>query len=69
VLICAASGYPRPVITWSKIQGSLPSGRSQQVHGKLTISDFQMSDSGLYHCKAVNSLGEQSVYTALNVGE
>ncbi|XP_028515786.1 peroxidasin-like [Exaiptasia diaphana] len=65
-LICTASGYPPPIITWSKVHGSLPSKRSQQNGGKLTIRKFELSDSGSYQCVAVNSLGRKTLYKSLS---
>ncbi|XP_028512626.1 uncharacterized protein LOC110231617 isoform X6 [Exaiptasia diaphana] len=67
-LKCAALGYPPPIITWTKMLGSLPTKRSQQNGGKLTITRFQQSDSGSYKCEAVNSVGKNIFYTTLSFG-
>ncbi|KXJ06011.1 Peroxidasin-like protein [Exaiptasia diaphana] len=67
-LKCAAMGYPPPIIAWTKVIGSLPTKRSQQNVGKLTITRFQKSDSGSYQCEAVNSLGKKIFYTTLSFG-
>jgi hypothetical protein len=68
-LACGASGFPVPFITWSRLLGSLPLQRSQQVNGTLIIRKFQLSDGGSYKCSAVNSFGVVTAYTTLNYRE
>jgi len=56
---CSASGYPRPVVVWSKVNGSLPIDRSTvDSSGKLEIKHVTSDDSGIYQCKASNILGK-----------
>ena len=56
-LQCSASGNPAPAVAWSRVNGSLPEGRSAVFGGKLEIRDSQMNDSGVYQCEATNILG------------
>ncbi|XP_028515782.1 hemicentin-1 [Exaiptasia diaphana] len=66
-LTCSASGYPTPVITWSRLFGSFPSERSVQRSGKLTIKKFRRSDGVTYQCKAVNLLGSSTPTTVMQI--
>ena len=54
---CSASGNPAPAVVWSRVNGSLPAGRSAVFGGKLQIQMSQMNDSGLYQCEARSILG------------
>ena len=54
---CSASGNPAPAILWSRVNSSLPQGRSAVFGGKLEVQKSQMSDSGVYQCEATNILG------------
>ena len=47
-------GYPPPVVTWTKVLGKLPRGRTQLISGhSLTIVQKEKEDAGSYICKAL----------------
>ena len=54
---CSASGKPAPTVVWTRVNGSLPAGRSVVFGGRLEIQESQTKDSGLYQCEATNILG------------
>ena len=56
-LQCSASGNPSPKVVWSRVNGSLPVGRSVVFGGKLEVPNSEMNDSGVYQCEAANILG------------
>ena len=56
-LQCSASGNPAPKVVWSRVNGSLPVGRSAVFGGKLGVQNSEMNDSGVYQCEAANILG------------
>ena len=56
-LQCSASGNPVPKVVWSRVNGSLPIGRSAVFGGKLEVQNSEMNDSGVYQCEATNILG------------
>ncbi|KAK3708278.1 hypothetical protein QZH41_017644, partial [Actinostola sp. cb2023] len=59
ILHCSVSGYPRPVVTWSKNNGTLDNKRSVVDNsGKLAIKHVTRDDTGIYQCKASNILGK-----------
>ena len=59
ILHCSASGYPRPVIVWSKVNGSLATDRmTVDSSGKLELKSVTPGDSGTYQCQATNILGK-----------
>ncbi|XP_025835325.1 protein amalgam-like, partial [Agrilus planipennis] len=52
VLVCKASGYPKPTIIWSfKGQGIVGEGDS------ITIDNISHTDAGSYQCLADNKIG------------
>ncbi|XP_056603803.1 neuronal cell adhesion molecule a isoform X8 [Triplophysa dalaica] len=58
-LECIADGLPTPDISWSKVNGELPSGRFS-FHGfqkTLKITEMTEADDGEYRCLAKNHLG------------
>jgi len=58
ILHCSSSGYPRPVIVWSKANGSLATDRTTVYSsGRLVMKKVTPDDSGVYVCKASNILG------------
>ncbi|XP_078697742.1 basement membrane-specific heparan sulfate proteoglycan core protein-like isoform X15 [Branchiostoma floridae x Branchiostoma belcheri] len=63
---CAASGEPRPLIEWTKVDGRLPSN-AEVRDGILTIPAVRPGDEGRYKCKASNRFGasEQEVTLSL----
>lgn len=56
-LPCSATGYPQPVISWYKKDGSLPDGRFEYNSQHLTISNIKYEDRGEYVCTASNTVG------------
>ena len=56
-IACTATGQPQPKITWSKLGGDLPKGRSEVMNDALTIYQVTRNDGGIYTCKADNILG------------
>ena len=66
---CHVTGFPPALITWSKLLGELVQARAVLKDGQLSITNAQKKDSGLYKCKASNTLGHDSAGTQLNVVE
>ena len=64
---CSASGNPRPVVTWSKVYGSLGEERVSRNDGKLLISNASHNDTGKYVCTAISALGKDQKLTNLLV--
>ena len=56
-LQCSASGNPAPKVVWTRVNRSLPVGRSAVFGGKLEVQNSEMNDSGVYQCEATNILG------------
>ena len=53
-LLCEASGYPSPKITWKKQDGTLlPSGKETETNpsGKLVIQDIKRQHRGTFYTK------------------
>ncbi|XP_039085354.1 hemicentin-2 [Hyaena hyaena] len=69
LLSCAASGIPRPSITWQKEGLSIPAGARTQAlpGGQLRILHASPEDSGNYFCIAQNSAGSAFGKTRLVV--
>ena len=57
-ILCAASGYPVPQVTWKKVQ-KRPALWTASVNenGRLGLRHLTMADSGVYECKATSVLG------------
>ncbi|KAK2547722.1 Peroxidasin-like protein [Acropora cervicornis] len=55
---CSVSGNPKPVSTWSKLEGKSEKILSATTDGKLILPNAAGSDSGLYKCSASNILGQ-----------
>ena len=50
---CEATGDPQPTVTWTKLNGELPLGRSKVgVDGTLKIWSSKEEDSGIFTCMA-----------------
>ena len=65
---CSATGNPRPVIMWRKLNGSVAKDRSNtNSPGRLVINRVQFSDRGIYKCEARNILGMAQTDTSLVV--
>ena len=54
---CNVTGYPVPVVTWTKASGPLPQGRVEYNNSALQILHTRKDDSDLYFCSASNLLG------------
>lgn len=71
-LTCEAEGSPTPSIVWLKDSEALPSNSRIRHHENLYestiyISDVQISDNGVYECKALNENGDDSMKTKISV--
>ena len=65
---CSATGNPRPVIVWRKLNGSVAKYRSDTTSsGRLVINGSLFSDRGIYKCQARNILGMAQTETSLVV--
>ena len=64
-LPCSARGTPNPSVTWSKVGGLLPRGRSEHDGNYMTIQLIEFGDRGVYVCTARNII--KSVTTQTNV--
>ncbi|XP_077998598.1 basement membrane-specific heparan sulfate proteoglycan core protein-like isoform X2 [Glandiceps talaboti] len=53
---CQATGEPKPIVRWDKMDGELPSNVMIRG-GVLTLTDVQTSYAGTYTCTATNSAG------------
>ena len=67
--VCHVTSFPPALITWSKVYGEQVRARAVSKDGKLSITNSQKRDSGLYKCKASNILGHRSAVTQLVVVE
>ncbi|MEQ2244498.1 Immunoglobulin superfamily DCC subclass member 3 [Ilyodon furcidens] len=54
ILECVATGYPRPIVSWSRLDGRPIGVEGIQVlgTGNLMISDVGVQHSGVYVCAA-----------------
>lgn len=64
---CIATGFPSPTVTWSRLFSSLPKTRSLSKEGYLSLVNTTAEDSGVYVCKAANSIGKAEAMTQLVV--
>ena len=64
---CHVTGFPSPIVTWTKFTGVLPMNRVTLSKEFMTLRNTIRSDSGSYACKATNRLGEASATTTLVV--
>jgi len=67
IFYCSVSGNPRPVVTWSKVNGSLGEEVTSTNDGKLEILDSSYNDTGMYICEAISALGQDQKMTNLVV--
>ncbi|XP_072887750.1 basement membrane-specific heparan sulfate proteoglycan core protein isoform X3 [Hemitrygon akajei] len=65
-LRCSATGYPTPIIQWSKLRAPLP-WQHKIVDGSLVIPHVGLQDSGQYICNASNSAGFNELFIMLDV--
>ncbi|XP_078079909.1 myosin light chain kinase, smooth muscle-like [Mustelus asterias] len=72
-LQCHVEGYPDPEVIWYKNEDPLTESSRFQINYQedgscsLIITDLTQTDSGLYTCKAMNPLGEQTCSATLTV--
>ena len=64
---CSVSGNPKPVSTWSKLEGKSEKILSATTDGKLILPHAAGSDSGVYKCSASNNLGQAQALVRLVV--
>ncbi|CAB1335023.1 unnamed protein product, partial [Coregonus sp. 'balchen'] len=66
---CEASGYPQPVIAWTRGGSPLPQDRRHLVlsSGTLRIAHVAPHDEGQYECQAVSPLGTVRTAVQLNI--
>ena len=64
---CRVIGFPPPVVTWAKVLGKLPRGRTLIGGDSLTIVHTEKEDAGSYICKATSSGGSSRAVTQLVV--
>lgn len=66
---CEASGYPQPVIAWTRGGSPLPNDRRHVVlsSGSLRISRVALHDQGQYECQAVSPVGTARAAVHLNI--
>ncbi|XP_067224184.1 peroxidasin homolog isoform X4 [Chanodichthys erythropterus] len=66
---CEASGYPQPVIAWTRGGSPLPNDRRHVVlsTGSLRISRVALHDQGQYECQAVSPVGTARAAVHLNI--
>eukprot|EP00794_Sanderia_malayensis_P015275 gene15275-16851_t len=65
---CVASGRPLPVVSWTILNGKMPSSATIR-NGVLTITVASLNDSGIYLCTAKNPYGAASAKVKLKVYE
>ncbi|KAM5132244.1 basement membrane-specific heparan sulfate proteoglycan core protein [Mantella aurantiaca] len=68
VFPCLASGFPVPEITWTKLEGDLPSN-ARTDNNVLTIQSVKPEDAGTYVCTAANRQGRVTAFSMLKVRE
>ena len=66
-LVCDASGYPSPDITWHRNNASMPDDYTV-IDGDLLISWARPEDTGTYVCSAANEYGTTYIPVELSVG-
>ena len=64
---CSVSGNPKPVSTWSKLEGKTEKILSGTTDGMLILPNAAGSDSGVYKCSASNILGRAQALVRLVV--
>ena len=56
-LKCHGRGKPKPMLTWSRLDGGLQSSALDTLDGSLFFSKITSSDAGRYRCTAINQFG------------
>ncbi|XP_062506265.1 roundabout homolog 1-like isoform X1 [Corticium candelabrum] len=65
-LECAATGYPSPTITWSRVDEVLESSKVS-ANGSLIIESAKKGDNGQYMCTAKNAVGKKTYSFSLDL--
>ena len=65
--VCHVTGYPTPLVTWSKSFGQLPQGRVHRNNSVMKLFGVRKVDSDNYLCTATNLLGTVVKRTVLVV--
>jgi hypothetical protein len=66
ILKCAASGRPKPSVTWTRPVLGLPVESTLTGNATLTIDSITEDDLGQYTCEAKNSLGKAAYSVSLS---
>ena len=67
-LFCSATGNHAPQVSWSRVNGSLPSNRTRLTSdGLMQIADVRLEDAGKYKYAARNILGQDEKAASLGV--
>nr|XP_051696750.1 hemicentin-2 isoform X2 [Oryctolagus cuniculus] len=69
-LVCNATGFPQPTITWFKDGRPLASGDAQHISpdgALLQVPQANLSSAGHYSCVAANAVGEKTRHIQLSV--
>ena len=72
IFCCNATGYPPPLYSWNKWNGSLPDSvyTTEGTHGNcLTINSVRFGDEGEYFCTATSNNVTVPSNTGLMTGE
>ena len=64
---CSATGNPRPLVKWSKLNGNLGVNTQVTQSGQLVISRVQFGARGVYRCEATSVLGRATASASLVV--
>lgn len=68
LLVCNATGFPRPQVKWSKSGTTLPKDRRYIIsNGNLKIFGVKLDDSSAITCTATNLVGEDSATTEITI--
>lgn len=54
-------------VSWEKMDGMIPNGRSSYNDGTLTLNKLKMSDSGVYMCQASDGISFATATVTLKV--
>ena len=65
--VCHVTGYPTPLVTWSKSFGRLPKRRVHSNNSAIQLLGVRKDDSDNYLCTATNLLGTVVKRTVLVV--
>lgn len=55
---CIVYGLPEPIVTWSRSDRGLGRPREISTSDLLKINKIKISQSGVYHCRSKNYMGE-----------